>query len=313
MTFYYRLDTYKSEVKSYDSDGNLVDAASTPTVTITDPKGTAKVSAQNMTKSATGTYYYLYDITATDIFGTWTVRPSFVDATPDTEIETETFYVVDRVYTTVAKVAAQLRLIDQSTQARLAFTADTDPTLSEVERYIMESMDYIDRRTHHAWRETQVTDEYYDMLSCVRTFRRRDIPLHLKHRQINTMVSETDKIELWDGGEWKDLILTANGYTEGRGDDYWIDYEQGVIYFVGERPYYNLKGVRMSYKYGDSSVPGDIEEAATKQACINILETNDYTVVLPEGVSEYAMSSKVSSWKGRINSILNNYKEIITA
>ena len=115
MTFYYRLDTYKSEVKSYDSDGNLVDAASTPTVTITDPEGTAKVSAQNMTKSATGTYYYLYDITATDIFGTWTVRPSFVDATPDTEIETETFYVVDRVYTTVAKVAAQLRLIDQST------------------------------------------------------------------------------------------------------------------------------------------------------------------------------------------------------
>lgn len=312
MTFYYREDTYKVEVKSYDSDGALVDAASTPTVTITDPDGIAQVSAQNMTKSATGTYYYLYDIPTSAIFGSWTIRPAFIDSTPDTEIETETFYVVDRVYTTPSKVAAQLRLINQSTLSRLAFTSSTDPSLSEVERYIIESMDNIDRRTHHAWRETQVTDEYYNAIDNRGRFNRRDIPLFLKHRKINTLVSETDKIEIWDGEEWKDLVLTANGYVEGRGDDYWLDYAKGVIYFVNEYPYYKTSGVRVSYKYGDSSVPGDIEEAATKLAAINILETNDYTVVLPEGISEYAMSSKVESWQRRVNSILNNYKEIIT-
>ena len=312
MTFYYRLDTYKVVVKSYNNIGELVDAASTPTVTITDPDGTAQVTAQNMTKSATGTYYYLYDITATDIFGTWTVRPSFEDSTPDTEIETETFYVVDRVYTTPAKVAAQLRLIDQSTQARLDFTSSTDPSLSEVERYIMEAMDYIDRKTHHAWRETQVTDEYYDIVNHTRRYRRRDVPLHLKHRDINTFVSGTDKIEIWDGDEWVDLILTANGYTEGRGDDYWLDYNQGVIYFVNEYPYYKTMGARVSYKYGGSSVPGDIEEAATKIVNINIAETNDYTVGLDGCSDKYAVSSKVESWQRRVNTILNNYKEIIT-
>ena len=312
MTFYYRQDTYKVEVKSYDSDGALVDAASTPTVTITDPDGTAQVSAQNMTNSATGVYYYLYDIPTSAIFGTWTIQPAFVDSTPDTEIETETFYVVDRVYTTPGKVASQLRLIDQTTQARLAFTSTTDPTLSEVERYIMEAMDNIDRRTHHAWRETQVTDEYYDIVNHRGRYRRRDIPLHLKHRDLNTLVSGTDKIEIWDGSEWVDLVLIANGYTEGRDEDYWVDYKQGVIYFVNEFPYYKTMGVRTSYKYGKSSVPGDIEEAATKLASINLLETNNYTVALAGCDEQYAVSSKVDSWQRRINTILNNYKEIIT-
>lgn len=310
-TIYHLGETYNAQVKSYNASGDLADATGTPTVALINPEGT-EVSSQNLTNTSTGIYTASYDIPEGAIVGSWKVKPSFVDAETSVEIETESFYVVDAIYTTPKQVASILRLMDMTTQARLELTNSTDPTLNEVERSIMTAMDFVDRDTNHAWRASKVTDEYYDVLVKYTHMFRRDVPLHLKHRKLRPFVSGTDKIEFWTGTEWKDLILTANGYTEGRDNDYWIDYDKGVIHFVAQRPLFSAQGVRVTYRYGDKSVPADIENATSKRAAIDIMETNDYVVNLPEGVNQYGVSSKVESWKKDVSQILGNYREIIT-
>jgi hypothetical protein len=215
-------------------------------------------------------------------------------------------------YTTAANVASLMRLIDQNTGSRLVFSTDTDPTLVEVENLINRMEDHIDRETGHAWRAIQVMDEYYDIPYNCYNFYQRQFPIHLKHRNINTLVSGTDKIEVWTGNEWEDIILDANGYTEGRGNDYWVDYTQGIIYLKDKRPWTLDKGIRVSYRYGESSVPGDIEDACTKLVAINIAENDDYVVALPEGTDKYSIMSKVDSWKRDVERILYNRREIIT-
>lgn len=310
MAFYHIGETYKTQTSVYDSSGTLIDPASI-TCTITDPNG-VQASTGGMTKVSTGVYTHKYDLPVTSIPGTWRSLITTEDASTDIEIESELFYVVDRIYTTPQKVAGLMRLIDQDTQARLVFTNSTDPSLVEVERAIIGAMDHIDKVTHHAWRARQVVNEHYDVPVPFSGMYRREIPLHLKHRKINALVSGTDKIEIWDGDSWVDLILSANGYTEGRGDDYWIDYDRGIIYFVGERPHYANHGVRVSYRYGDPSVPGDIEEAATKLAAVSLLETDDYVVTVPEGVSTYEVASKADSWKRDVQKIISSRREIIT-
>lgn len=216
-------------------------------------------------------------------------------------------------YTTAAKVSSLMRLIDPTDQSRLTFDTDTDPTLAEVEAAINRAEDRIDKETNHAWRAVTVTDEYYDLLCDFGRFYKRQYAIHLKHRKINELVSGTDKIEIWDGSAWVDLVLDANGYTEGRGGDYWVDYNQGIIYLVNKRPWVLENGIRVSYRYGEASVPGDIETACTKLAAIEIAETNDYVVTLPDGVSEYGISSKVDKWQSDVDKILDKRRELITA
>jgi hypothetical protein len=215
-------------------------------------------------------------------------------------------------YTTAAKVASLMRLIDQTTQARLVFSTDTDPTLAEVESTINRMEDTVDRETGHAWRAVQVLDEYYNVPHNCYNLYQRQFAIHLKHRKINTLVSGTGKIEIWNGNEWEDLVLDSNGYTEGRDDDYWLDYNLGVLYLAGQKPWTLGNGVRVSYHYGDDSVPGDIEEACTKLVAIEIAENDDYVIQLPEGVDKYGIMSKVNSWKKDVERILYNHREIIS-
>lgn len=214
-------------------------------------------------------------------------------------------------YTTAAKVASLLRLRDTSADIRLVFDTTTDPTLAEVENFIFEAEDDIDRSTNHAWRAKTITNEYHDVRYLYTQEYRREIPVKLLHRSIRTLVSGTDKVEYWNGSAWADLVATG---TEGRANTHWVDYTNGIVYFVTQKPYWAVKGVRFTYQYGETSVPYDIQEAATKLAAIKILEDNDYLLPLPEGGNvNYALGSKVDSWKKDIERILNNHREILLA
>lgn len=221
--------------------------------------------------------------------------------------------VSSTTYTTAAKVASLLRLINQSTQARKVFDGTTDPTLTEVENYCLEAESIIDKETNHSWKASTVTNEYHNVGRLYTGFYRRELPVKLKHRSIRQFVSGTDKIEFWNGVSWVDLVLAANGYTEARNQDYWVDYTSGIIYLISTKPYYAEKGIRVTYRYGEASVPYAIQEAATKLAACKILENEDYKVVLPEGVSQYGIASKVESWKKDIARILENHREHFSA
>jgi hypothetical protein len=217
----------------------------------------------------------------------------------------------DVTYTTAAKVSALLG-VSTFSATTIASSTNAPPNQGEVEDFIIWAEDEINQRTNHSWKAVTVTDEVYDVpRRYIHGFWRREMPLHLNHRALNTFTSGTHKIEIWDGQDWKDLILTANGYTEGRGDDYWIDYGKGIIYFVDQRPYFSENGVRVTYAYGESSVPADIERAATLLAAIHLLQSDDYRNIFPEGTDKYPVQPKAEVWRKEIDNILSRRSELM--
>lgn len=217
--------------------------------------------------------------------------------------------LADVTYTTAAKVAILLG-VTTFTATTTASSTHTRPNQGEVEDFILWAEDEINQRTNHSWKAVTVTNEIYDVSTRYvgRRYWRREIPLHLKHRAINTLTSGTHKIEIWNGNAWEDLV---SGSTEGRGNDYWVDYRNGIIYFVDKRPYYSENGVRMTYAYGESTVPGDIERATTLLAAIHLLQNSDYAVIFPEGTDKYPVQAKAEVWRKEIDNILSRRSELM--
>jgi len=197
------------------------------------------------------------------------------------------------------------------------FSESTKPLKTTVESLINRVEDLIDATTRHAWRAVTVTNEYHDYNGIRKHPRGYPIGkapckcVYLDHRMAHSFVSETHKIEIWQGDEWIDLALTANGYTEGRDDDYWIDYENGVIYFVDKEPDIGPKSVRVTYAYGETSVPGDIKEWALKQAAIDLIYSDDWTVMTIDNIDRVNLEGKVKHWKEDIDKIRERREELI--
>ena len=213
-------------------------------------------------------------------------------------------------YTTAANVASLLRLINPSTQARLTFTISTDPTLLEVEAFINEAEDEIDRATNHAWRAVTVTNEYHNLTGLYTGEYRQELPVKLNHRSIRAMISGTDKIEYWNGSSWIDMVATL---TEGRANDFWVDYTHGWIFFVNTKPYRANRGVRITYRYGEATVPGDIQNIATLLAAAKIIASDMYKIVIPEGGGMRGIQDAADAWEKRAYDRLEKRKELILA
>lgn len=185
-------------------------------------------------------------------------------------------------YTTAQNVASLCRLIDPATGNRLTLGTTTDPTLLEVERWINWAEDRIDQGTGHAWRAKTVTEELHDCSPPYHGYYQRDTPICLRHRTIKTFDHATDKLEVWNGSAWVDYVDPANGKLESRTGDFWVDYAKGIIY-LRSRPATYLQSVRVTYRYGEATVPMDIEQACTLLAGAQVLRGDHYKVAVPQG------------------------------
>jgi len=141
-------------------------------------------------------------------------------------------------------------------------------------------------------------------------------------------------IERWSGSAWE--IATAGGWysslsTEeftqhklsvdlqggsSSGDnarlkDWWMDFEQGIIYFNNSYPFFEWNAVKVSYIYGERYLEKAIEEVATKMVVIDLLMSDDRTVLLPEGTSNIDITAKVQLLQAEIDKILPRYQEIV--
>jgi len=221
-------------------------------------------------------------------------------------------------YCTAANVHSQLQIQEYT---EFLDNGTTKPTLTEVNNWIMRSEDYLEQRTRTAWRAVTVTDEYHGYMGV------QPDPLFTewndqlmghpfvkpRYGPLQTFTSGTHKIELWDGSEWTDLVLTANGYTEGRGDDYYIDYTRGVIFFVDKVPMVGRNTIRLTYSYGHSSVPLDVEDAAIKLAALEAVLTQDKTGLPTEGGRSPAPMDKEKAWHARVEEVISRHKRILSA
>lgn len=215
-------------------------------------------------------------------------------------------------YCTSAEIAKFIQRVRDGSD----FTDETKPSQAAVEAQINRSEDLIDSLTNHTWRSVQIDDEYHDYLldrssnKGRRWHRTIENSISLHHRKIRSFTSGTDKIEIWDGGDWVDLALDANGYTEGRDEDYWINYDQGVIYFVSEIPAIGRDTIRVTYHYGDTVVPGDICEWCIQQTVLKLLLMDSMTSMIREGTDAISLSEKVRILKEDIAVIQNRYEEL---
>lgn len=212
-------------------------------------------------------------------------------------------------YCTADNVASLLRLVDS---AGVRFDPDgaSDPTQSEIEGWINEAEDYIDEHTHHAWRSTVVTNETHDYHMRWDGFGDIEHAVTLRNRAVLTFSHTTDKIELWNGSAWKDILDPANGCTEARDKDYWVDYQLGIIYLVAQRPLMGRGMVRVTYRYGETVVPGDIKRAAELFVGIQYLQSDFYRRGLPDG-SDFSSqrASVMQRWSDQLDKIIDHRVE----
>jgi len=215
------------------------------------------------------------------------------------------------VYCTSADVFTFLQLgasSDVNFNGKTDFDGTTNPTKTTVEAWINESEDWIDQETMHAWRTVIVTKEYHHLHAP--QYQRRDgTEIKLLHRNIKTLLNGTDLLEVWDGSNYIDYLADK---VEGRNKDYWQVEEDGFI-FIRTYPRYLTRyfGVRVTYRFGDAAVPGDIKRACKLLTSMQFLQGEDRSVILPEGSSNIPYQSKVSDWEKKIDEILDRRRELV--
>jgi len=104
---------------------------------------------------------------------------------------------------------------------------------------------------------------------------------------------------------------SASG-DRGRLRDWWIDNEMGIIYFNNSYPFFEWNAVKVAYIYGERYLEKAIEDVCTKMVAIDILMSDDRSVLIPEGTQNIDLASKVQLYKQDIDKILPRYIEVVT-
>lgn len=189
--------------------------------------------------------------------------------------------------------------------ASAGFTSTTNPSDDEVDEYITESEDEMDHQSHHAWREATIEDEFYDIDRRQIYFWGSGLKIYLNRRKIRSLT----KLEVWDGDSYDDWVQTK---TEGRNNDYYLDLNQGILYIRKRRTAFTENAIRLTYKFGESKVPGDIKRACALSSAILILSSDDRETLLADTDDQSSMDygSRIEKWQDRYDRIMANRTEI---
>jgi len=99
---------------------------------------------------------------------------------------------------------------------------------------------------------------------------------------------------------------------EARLRDWWCDYELGVIYFNNTYPYFQWNSVKVAYIYGERYVEKAIEDICTKLVAMDLLISDDRSVLFPEGTQNIDLGSKYQLLKQQVAETLPRYVEVMT-
>lgn len=193
-------------------------------------------------------------------------------------------------------------------------TSSTNPSTADIEKLIQRAEKEIDRKTKSSWKANEVINEYYDFSDALIS-RYRDNPgrfrfyddrgkIPLRHRNIRRIL----KLDVWDGSQYIDYVTT---YQEGRGKDWYCDYTEGVIYFWSRYPWRIRNAIKIDYLWGADEVPEDIRELCIKIVSRQLVASDDYSVLFPEGTNNIDLRGKSEIWKEDIENILKSRTEIL--
>jgi len=197
----------------------------------------------------------------------------------------------------------------------------TTPTQAQVETFINMAEERIDQLTDHAWhtsRANTVTEERGRIQRVMSNSVNDRGRIQLKHYPILDMDSGTDKLHIWDGGEYVEYIANKTGddtITTVTGKDYWIDKGRGTIYLNSYNQFNLLSdapsGVTayVTYRYATAATPNDI-----KQACIYftaaMIAMNDDLNLMQEGDDSMDNSTKSQKFEEMAMKILKDGRRL---
>tara|TARA_R100000900_G_scaffold96064_1_gene74492 strand:+ start:159 stop:881 length:723 start_codon:yes stop_codon:yes gene_type:complete len=201
------------------------------------------------------------------------------------------------------------------------FSSSTFPLDSTVEEFINMAEERIDQLTDHAWHSSRpktVTEERGRIQRVTTNSVNDRGRIQLRHYPILDMVDGTDKLHIWDGGNYVEYINSKTGddtITNITGKDYWIDKERGTIYLNSYNQFNLLSdapsGVTayVTYRYATATTPADI-----KQACIYftaaMLAMNDDLNIMQEGDDSMDNASKSQKFEDMAMKILKDNRRL---
>jgi len=209
------------------------------------------------------------------------------------------------VYCTTQDVANKLRL--SSGGVRTTFSTLTDPTDLEVQERIMEAEDMINITCNDAWFLLTSPVEYYEADDLWMDWQPYELLCPLKQAHVQTFSkSSGDILQVRQGNIWVDLL--DGTHTEGIGQDYWVEYDHGIIHFFRTRPNAPLSPIMVQYRYGNLTVPYDIKKAAINIVSADLLESDFQTVLMSNGegfvTDRYKTAEK---WRDEANNIMSQH------
>jgi len=98
---------------------------------------------------------------------------------------------------------------------------------------------------------------------------------------------------------------------EERQKSWWSVEENGMIAFNNEYPFFENHSLRCAYIYGNRYVDKSIKEACTKLVVMDILMSDDYSVMFPEGTQNIDISQKHQKLEAEVSKLLVPFQESI--
>ena len=201
------------------------------------------------------------------------------------------------------------------------FTGDTTPNTDAVEAFINMAEERIDQLTDHAWhssRPNTVTEERGRIQRVMTDSVNDRGRIQLKHYPILDMVDGTDKLHIWDGGDYVEYINIKTGddtITSVSGKDYWIDKERGIIYLNSYNQFNLLSdapsGVTayVTYRYATAATPADIK-LATIYFAASTIAMNDDLNLMQEGDDSMDNATKSQRYEDMAMKILKDNRRL---
>ncbi len=202
-------------------------------------------------------------------------------------------------------VVTYCSVADVSDFLRVPITSTTTPNKAQVEKIINRKEEELDRRIGHTFgRNKQISREVHD-LPLLYTYG-WGTPLFLQHRNCRDLsAAEGDKIEVWEG--------SGSTYTDIMGNSQWYDFEpvygklflRGYIFTIIRK-----HRIRVTYRYGDATVPLDIGDACIKLTAIDLLNSSFRMDILPTGGDGASFEGSKSDWRADIENCVDNRREV---
>ena len=135
-------------------------------------------------------------------------------------------------------------------------------------------------------------------------------------RNGNTFTIVNDIANDFDGSITTDDVVYQVSFKcditdEERQKSWWSVEENGMIAFNNEYPFFENHSLRCAYIYGNRYVDKSIKEACTKLVCMDILMSDDYSVMFPEGTQNIDISQKHQKLEAEVQKLLVPFQESI--